>query len=118
MIRRIEIRGAAAAIFEPRPWMLRPRADNDNERPTVVRTVTVRIQLEKTGLVVKVKVPVDEFVGVAVSSAISTEGVLTSRIELAHADPHLNYVVYEEVGNANVVAEWQNWARKLRLPLF
>jgi len=26
--------------------------------------------------------------------------------------------VFEEVGNGNVVAEWQNWGKKLRLPLY
>ena len=39
-------------------------------------------------------------------------------IELVHGDPELNYRVFEEIGNANVVAEWQNWGKKLRLPLF
>jgi hypothetical protein len=63
-------------------------------------------------------VPVDEFVGVAVSTRISEDGVLTSAIELVHGDPDLNYRVFEEVGNSNVVAEWQNWGKKLRLPLF
>jgi hypothetical protein len=35
-----------------------------------------------------------------------------------HRDESLNYQVFEETGNVNVVAEWQNWGRKLRLPLF
>jgi hypothetical protein len=44
--------------------------------------------------------------------------VLSSTIELVHGDPELNYQVFEEVGNGNVVAEWQNWGKKLRLPLY
>ena len=36
-----------------------------------VKTVTVRKTLEKSGVAIKVKVPVDEFVGVAVSTHIS-----------------------------------------------
>ncbi len=44
--------------------------------------------------------------------------MLSSAIELVHGDPDLNYRVFEEVGNANVVAEWQNWGKKLRLPLY
>ena len=44
--------------------------------------------------------------------------MLTSAIELVHGDPDLNYQVFEEVGNGNVVAEWQNWGKKLRLPLY
>jgi hypothetical protein len=93
-------------------------AANDNGPKDPVKTVTVRRTLEKSGVAIKIKVPVDEFVGVAVSTRISEDGVLTSAIELVHGDPDLNYRVFEEVGNSNVVAEWQNWGKKLRLPLF
>ena len=91
---------------------------NDNGPKDPVKTVTVRKMLEKSGVAIKIKVPVDEFVGVAVSTRISEEGVLSSAIELVHGDPELNYQVFEEVGNGNVVAEWQNWGKKLRLPLY
>jgi hypothetical protein len=91
-------------------------ANDDAQRE--VKTVTIRRTLEKSGVSIKIKVPVDEFVGVAVSTHISDEGVLSSAIELVHEDPDLNYRVFEETGNANVVAEWQNWGKKLRLPLF
>lgn len=93
-------------------------AANDDGPKDPTRTVTVRKTLEKSGVAIKIKVPVEEFVGVAVSTSISEEGVLTSAIELVHADPDLNYRVFEETGNFNVVAEWQNWGRKLRLPLY
>lgn len=105
---------AAAAPLTARPF----GAANDNGPKEPVKTVTVRRTLEKSGVAIKVKVPVDEFVGVAVSTKISEDGVLTSAIELVHGDPELNYRVFEETGNANVVAEWQNWGRKLRLPLY
>ncbi|MGN6487791.1 MAG: DUF6101 family protein [Devosia sp.] len=91
---------------------------NDNGPNEPVKTVTVRRTLEKSGVTIKVKVPVTEFVGVAVSTGISEDGILSSAIELVHGDPDLNYRVFEEVGNANVVAEWQNWGKKLRLPLY
>ena len=91
---------------------------NDNGPRDPVKTVTVRKQLEKSGVAIKIKVPVTEFVGVAVSTHISEEGVLTSTIELVHGDPELNYKVFEEAGNGSVVAEWQNWGKKLRLPLY
>src|SRR3954470_4192912 len=96
-----------------------PANDNGPKDPvTTVKTVTVRKKLEKSGVAIKIKVPVDEFVGVAVSTRISEEGVLTSAIELVHGDPELSYKVFEEVGNGDVVAEWQNWGKKLRLPLY
>jgi hypothetical protein len=97
---------------------LRPDASNDNGTRKSVRTVTVRKRLPESGVLVKIKVPVEEFYGVVVSTSISEDGVLASAIELLHADETLNYRVFEESGNANVVAEWQNWGRKLRLPLF
>jgi hypothetical protein len=93
-------------------------AANDNTASEPVKTVTVRRRLERSGVAIKVKVPVHEFVGVAVSTSISEEGVLTSAIELVHADPDLNYRVFEEEGNGSIVAEWQNWGKKLRLPLY
>ncbi len=93
-------------------------ASNDNGTLKSVRTVTVRTRLPESGVMVKIKVPVEEYRGVAISTTISEEGVLSSAIELVHSDETLNYRVFEETGNANVVAEWQNWGRKLRLPLF
>ena len=93
-------------------------AANDNGPREPVKTVTLRRQLEKSGVSIKIKVPVDEYIGVAVSTSITEDGVLSSAIELVHGDPELNYRVFEEIGNANVVAEWQNWGKKLRLPLY
>ena len=93
-------------------------AANDDTAREPVKTITMRRTLEKSGVSIKIKVPVTEFIGVAVSTSISEEGVLTSAIELVHSDPELNYQVFEEIGNSNVVAEWQNWGRKLRLPLY
>ena len=105
---------AAAAPLTARPF----GAANDNGPKDPVKTVTVRKMLEKSGVAIKIKVPVTEFIGVAVSTAITEEGVLSSAIELVHGDPDLNYRVFEEIGNSNIVAEWQNWGKKLRLPLF
>ena len=93
-------------------------AANDNGANEPVKTVTVRTKLDKSGVGVKVKVPVTEYFGVAVSTTISEEGVLSSAIELVHNDETLNYRVFQEVGNSDVVAEWQNWGKKLKLPLF
>ncbi|WP_332688071.1 DUF6101 family protein [Devosia sp.] len=93
-------------------------AANDNGPKDPVKTVTVRRMLEQSGVAIKIKVPVTEFIGVAVATQISEAGVLTSSIELVHSDSELNYRVFEEEGNHNVVAEWQNWGKKLRLPLF
>ncbi len=82
------------------------------------KTVTLRKKLDERGNVVKVKIPVSEYFGVAVATRIDEDGVLTSSIELVHENSDFNYQVYEETGNAQIIAEWQNWGRQLRLPLF
>lgn len=111
--------GSVVLMFgAPRQSGIRLVPSNDNAHQQPVKTVTVRRKLDKSGVAVKVKVPVTEYFGVSISTAITDEGVLSSAIELVHQDAQLNYRVFEEVGNSDVVAEWQNWGQKLRLPLF
>lgn len=127
MIRGVGIEGSTVVmLFSDR--ITRPLADpvrnrpfgaaNDNGPREPVKTVTVRRTLEKSGVPIKIKVPVSEFTGVAVATTIAEDGQLSSAIWLVHGDPELNYRVFEETGNSAVVAEWQNWGRKLRLPLY
>jgi len=115
---------ARAGFFKRDEMQAAPvRAANDDfssseQAREPIKTVTLRKKLDKSGIAVKIKVPVSEYFGVAVATKISQEGVLTSSIELVHQDDELNYQVYQETGNSDVVAEWQNWGRQLRLPLF
>jgi hypothetical protein len=120
MMHGVAMEGSSVVLAFGRPPLAERRfvAANDNGPRDPVKTVTIRRMLEQSGVAIKVKVPVTEFIGVAVATAISEEGVLTSSIELVHSDSELNYRVFEEEGNHNVVAEWQNWGKKLRLPLF
>ena len=120
MLHGVAMEGSSVILAFGRPALADRRfvAANDNGPKDPVKTVTVRRMLEQSGVAIKVKVPVTEFIGVAVATAISEEGVLSSSIELVHSDSELNYRVFEEEGNHSVVAEWQNWGKKLRLPLF
>lgn len=120
MNRGVGMKGSSNVLMfgAAREMNMRLAPANDNGETQPEKTVTVRRTLEKSGVVVKVKVPVTEFFGVAVSTTITDEGILSSAIELVHEDPALNYCVFTEVGNSDVVAEWQNWGRKLRLPLY
>ena len=120
MVHGVAMEGSSVILAFGRPALADRRfiAANDNGPRDPVKTVTVRRMLEQSGVAIKVKVPVTEFIGVAVATAISEEGMLTSSIELVHSDSELNYRVFEEEGNHSVVAEWQNWGKKLRLPLF
>jgi len=120
MVHGVAMEGTSVVLAFGRPALTDRRfvAANDNGPRDPVKTVTVRRMLEQSGVAIKIKVPVTEFIGVAVATKISEEGVLTSSIELVHSDSELNYRVFEEEGNHSVVAEWQNWGKKLRLPLF
>ena len=120
MLHGVAMEGSSVILAFGRPALADRRfvAANDNGPKDPVKTVTVRRMLEQSGVAIKVKVPVTEFIGVAVATAISEEGVLSSSIELVHSDSELNYRVFEEEGNHSVVAEWQNWGKKLRLPLY
>ena len=110
--------GATVVVFRGGAKKAATVAANDNGAREPAKTVTVRRRLEKSGVEVRIKVPVAEFIGVAVSSRISPDGVLTSAIELVHPDDQLNYRVFEEEGNVNIISEWQHWGKKLRLPLY
>jgi hypothetical protein len=116
----VAMEGSSVILAFGKPALAERRfvAANDNGPRDPVKTVTVRRMLEQSGVAIKVKVPVTEYIGVAVATSISEEGVLSSSIELVHSDNELNYRVFEEEGNHSVVAEWQNWGKKLRLPLF
>ena len=120
MVHGVAMEGSSVVLAFGKPALSDRRfvAANDNGPRDPVKTVTVRKQLEQSGVAIKIKVPVTEFFGVAVATSITEEGMLTSAIELVHPDSELNYKVFEEEGNHNVVAEWQNWGKKLRLPLF
>ena len=120
MVHGVAMEGSSVILAFGKPALAERRfvAANDNGPRDPVKTVTVRKQLEQSGVAIKIKVPVTEFIGVAVATRISEEGVLTSQIELVHPDAELSYKVFEEEGNHNVVAEWQNWGKKLRLPLY
>ena len=116
----VAMEGSSVVLAFARPTLADRRfvAANDNGPKDPVKTVTIRRMLEQSGVAIKVKVPVTEFIGVAVATSITEDGVLSSSIELVHSDNELNYRVFEEEGNHSVVAEWQNWGKKLRLPLF
>ncbi|KKC36506.1 hypothetical protein WH87_14270 [Devosia epidermidihirudinis] len=120
MVHGVAMEGSSVVLAFGKPALAERRfvAANDNGPKDPVKTVTVRRQLDQSGVAIKIKVPVTEFIGVAVATSISEDGLLTSSIELVHSDYELNYRVFEEEGNHNVVAEWQNWGKKLRLPLF
>ena len=97
----VAMEGSSVVLAFARPTLADRRfvAANDNGPKDPVKTVTIRRMLEQSGVAIKVKVPVTEFIGVAVATSITEDGVLSSSIELVHSDNELNYRVFEEEGN-------------------
>src|SRR6266516_8137927 len=56
------------------------------------------------------------FLGVALHLVASEAGECVA-LSLAHRDPALSVPLFSESGSDDVIAEWQLWARTLRLPL-
>ena len=83
MVHGVALEGTSVILAFGRPTLAERRfvAANDNGPRDPVKTVTVRRMLEQSGVAIKVKVPVTEFIGVAVATSISEDGVLTSSIE-------------------------------------
>ncbi|MCC7347040.1 MAG: hypothetical protein IT538_06545 [Variibacter sp.] len=70
------------------------------------------------GMPIHVAVPIDAFQGVSVRLTPAEDGEDESvTVRLEHRDPALAIEVYEGPDDADVIAEWQLWARVLDLPL-
>jgi Family of unknown function (DUF6101) len=70
------------------------------------------------GIKMAVNVPVAAYLGVAIRIEPPThaeEGAVA--IVLEHRDPALSLPLYRARDGADIVAEWQSWARALSLPL-
>ncbi len=92
-----------AAADERMRWI-----ELDRERVVLRRAVR--------GIPMAIKVPVNAFLGVALHLVASEAGECVA-LSLAHRDPALSVPLFSESGSDDVIAEWQLWARTLRLPL-
>ena len=70
------------------------------------------------GIKMAVNLPVAAYLGVAIrmqAPAGDNPGAVS--IVLEHRDPALSLPLYRAADNLDIVAEWQSWARVLKLPL-
>jgi hypothetical protein len=89
-------------------------------RMRVVELHRERVVLRRCvrGMPMAVNLPVSAFLGVALRVIQSAEDAgETVCISLEHRDPALSIPLYAAAGSDDVVAEWQSWARALRMPL-
>jgi len=82
--------------------------DLDRERVVLRRAVR--------GIPMAIKVPVHAFLGVALH-LVAAEGGECVTLSLAHRDPALSVPLFSQADGNDVIADWQLWARTLRLPL-
>jgi Family of unknown function (DUF6101) len=68
------------------------------------------------GIAMAIKVPVDAFLGVALHLVQGEAGDRVA-LSLEHRDPALTVPLFSQADGNDVIAEWQLWARTLRLPL-
>ncbi len=70
------------------------------------------------GIRMALKLPVAEFLGVALRVILPPQvPAETVCVTLEHSDPGLSIPLLVAADSDDVVAEWQSWARVLRLPL-
>jgi hypothetical protein len=70
-----------------------------------------------SGDMLTVEVPIPEYDGVAVRMATVDGAALRVVVELRHRDPELTLPLVVADDPADIVADWQGWARALNLPL-
>ena len=91
-----------------------------DQRIRLVELSRERVVLRRVvrGIKMAVTVPVADYLGIAIRMeppAHDDEGAVM--LVLEHRDPGLSLPLYRAHDGADIVAEWQAWARVLRLPL-
>jgi len=91
-----------------------------DEHIRVVELSSERVVLRRAvrGIKMAVMVPVAAYLGIAIRMEPPTaddQGAVT--LVLEHRDPGLSLPLYRARDGSEIVAEWQSWARVLRLPL-
>ena len=91
-----------------------------DERIRMVELSRERVVVRRAvrGIKMAVKVPVTAYLGVAIRMEPPTDGQNGAvTVVLEHRDPGLSLPLYRADDGNDIVAEWQTWARVLRLPL-
>lgn len=128
MKRQTALGGATSAeggrASRPDPFALPVRfaatdaAADGRMRDVEIDQGSVRLRRSVRGMVISVRVPVANFVGVAmrpVREDDGSEGILA--VSLEHRDPALTVELCTAAEDSDIVAAWRAWARVLGLPL-
>jgi hypothetical protein len=91
-----------------------------DERVRLVELTHERVVMRRAmgGIKMAVSLPMTTYLGVAIRMEPPTgEDGGAVAIVLEHRDPALSLPLYRATDGTDIVAEWQSWARALRLPL-
>jgi hypothetical protein len=86
---------------------------DDRLREVAFRSQSVVIARRVAGIVMRVRVPLSSYRGVALLAPGS--GAL-HKIELSHRDPDLSIPLFEAADTTQIASEWRAWAQSLSLP--
>ena len=93
-------------------------AADGRERQIEIDRERVLMRRRVRGMAIRLNLPIEAFLGVSVrlgaADGLEAESVL---IRLEHRDPALAVQLFEGPDDADVIAEWQLWARVLGLPM-
>ena len=93
-------------------------AADGRERQVEINRERVLLQRRVRGMAIRVNLPLAAYLGVSVRLIAADEADAEAiAIRLEHRDPALRVDLYSGIDDADVVAEWQLWARVLGLPL-
>jgi hypothetical protein len=91
-----------------------------DQRVRIVELTRERVVMRRAvrGIKMAVNLPVAAYLGVAIRmEPPEGERPGTVSVMLEHRDPGLSLPLYRAADGTDIVAEWQSWARVLKLPL-
>jgi hypothetical protein len=91
---------------------------DDRARCVVLTSERVVLCRAVRGMAMAIELPVTAYLGVALRMEPPENGSAGAvSVVLEHRDPALSLPLYRATDGSDVVAEWQSWARVLRMPL-
>jgi uncharacterized membrane protein len=102
----------------PVRFMANDAVADGRERFVEIDRSRVLVRRRVRGMAIRLNVPIEAFLGVSVRLAQTQPGEAEQVVvRLEHRDPALAVQLFVGPDDAEVIAEWQLWARVLGLPL-
>jgi hypothetical protein len=113
--------GGGSAGGEPPPlsFLLTVADERTDDGTRIVEIDRVRVLLLRSvrGVQMRLRIPLDGFLGVAVRALVAAGGADRAAITLEHRDPSLSVLLHVGDEVDELLAEWQLWGRILGRPL-